>query len=220
MEEVVAALQEHQAAAPSKSSLAVVPRWLAQPLQALAFWTAYQNEIYRHHLLPEGAIVAEFTRLISAEIGSDMILLREPLYRSLLPAGVGGWKTAIRADIAIKWREKDKPHGAESTCAAVIEVKRGNAPDSQIDEDLTSLAVLKREIPAARTFLVIASQAARPDRWVTPDGKATREEATFALPAGEGLPPSVNYRVRRVAKAASSFERQQNATYCCVIEVI
>ena len=197
--------------------LMLVPRWLNQTLQTLAFWVAYQNEVYRHHLLPEGAIVAELTRLIDANIASDMFVIREPLYRDLLPEGAGYGKRTYRADLAIK---KRCSKSTSSSYETIIEVKRAGSPGSANDGDLIALAQLRKLNPQVRAFLVVVAQASLPGRWVAPNGIATPETESLSVTLETGEMLEVRYRVRRVAKAAASFKSMNTATYCCLVEVL
>ena len=197
--------------------LMLVPRWLNQTLQTLAFWVAYQNEVYRHHHLPEGAIVAEFTRLIDANIASDMAVIREPLYRDLLPEGVEKWERASRADLAIKKRSSEL---TPSFCETLIEVKRATTAFNVINEDLVELTRFRAAHPQVRAFLVVVAQASLPSRWVGPNGVATPETESLSVTLETGEMLEVRYRVRRVAKAAASFKSINKATYCCLVEVL
>ena len=217
--ERVAAVLGGQAAIPHGAAriLLLVPRWLKQSLQTLAFWVAYQNEVYRHHLLPEGAIVAELTRLIDASISSDKTVIREPLYRNLLLEGSGKWKLAARADLAVKTRCSNATLSFYET---IIEVKRAKASADEINGDLIALAQLRAFNPQVRAFLVVVEQASLPIRWVGPNGIATPETESLSVTLETGELLEVRYRVRRVAKAAASFKSMNKATYCCLIEVL
>lgn len=213
-EEVCSAL------AGSETSWLDVPRWISQPLQTLAFWVAYQNEIYRHHPLPEGALVAELTRLIDSAVGHDMLVVREPMYRDVLPQGSEDWQTRGRADMAVIGREQSSGHG----CHAIVEVKRADAPMCQLDNDLRKLALYKQANKNARAFIVVVAQAGRPDRWVADDGVAVREEEVFDFTSADDSMGqthlNVTSRVRLVKKASGSFISVGNASYCCLIEVL
>lgn len=199
------------------SKLLMVPRWLQQSLQTLAFWVAYQNEVYRHCLLPEGAIVAELTRLLDATIDSGMVVIREPMYRIFLPQGKADWKQATRADLAVIERSQT-PESMQ--IGTVIEVKRAIAKNDVIDEDLIALSLLKKANPKIRAFLVVVSQVSIPDRWVGESGKADPETSSHDVSLESGVLLKVLYRVRRVAKAAASFDSKWRATYCCLVEVL
>jgi len=193
------------------------PSWLSSPLQALAFWVAYQNVAYRHHLLPEGAIVAEFTRLLDAELGGLRVVVREPMYRELASAAGTSWADACRCDIAVRSKTAGRQQGP---VLAAIEVKRAAASDDVINDDLFALHQLKVADPSIRVFLVLVSQADWPRRWVTHDGLANREVETLSV-SEEGQPDhEVRIRVRRVTKAALSFKWMTKATYCCLLEVL
>ncbi len=87
---------------------------IVDSLQALAFWIGYQDERYRHHDLPEGAIVAELTRLIYGNVENGLSVKCEVLYSDL--SNVDGWDAKSLADIAIT----DDSAGAKTTLALLI----------------------------------------------------------------------------------------------------
>ena len=95
---------------------------------------------------------------------------------------------------------------------AVIEVKRASPGGAQIDNDLQRLAEVKAAVPKVRAFLFVVSEARRPTRFVSPDGRAI-------LGATEIRETSATYRVRRVCKASASFNGRKTAHYACIIEV-
>ena len=215
--EDLACALESNVSADALSPLPDAPRWMSSPLQALSFWVAYQHVVYRHHLLPEGAIVAELTRLLDAEVGQETVVVREPMYRELVSTAGSKWVDACRCDLAVRIKGTGGRHGQ---VIAAIEVKRASASDDVVNEDLVALHQLKQADPTIRGFVVVVSQADWPRRWVTADGTANREVET--LPVSEPGQPDyeIHVRVRRVMKAAHSFQSFYKATYCCLLEVI
>jgi hypothetical protein len=228
-----AALSDDPASRPSAAALAACfaeggelmtevrlpapPAWLTSPMQALAFWVGFQHCVYRHHLLPEGAIVAEFTRLVDAEIGLQRIVVREPMYRDLLAPVGANWHDNSRCDLAIRGKGAGKQQGPVE---AVVEVKRASAPDSVIDSDLVALHQLKRADPSIRAFLLLVAQANWPRRWVSHLGTANPDGESFKVVDSGGREQEVNARVRRVTKAAHSFRSIYTASYSCLVEVL
>jgi len=197
--------------------LPVPPEWLTSPMQALAFWVAYQHNVYRHHDLPEGAIVAEFTRLLDSEFGRELRVVREPLYRDLLAPVGENWHDASRCDLAVMGQGSGGRPGAVE---AAVEVKRANVADSVIEGDLLALHQLKVADPSIRAFLLLVAQANLPRRWVSHLGTANPDGVSFTLVESGGKEHEVRVRVRRVAKAAHSFRSIHTATYCCLLEVL
>lgn len=61
-----------------------IPSWAEPALQGLAFWLGYRKQLFRHHDLPEGALVAELYTLLYAHIGQDEILECEYPYSGLI----------------------------------------------------------------------------------------------------------------------------------------
>jgi len=227
------ALSDDPASRPSASALAacfadggglvaeprlpVPPDWLTSPMQALAFWVAYQHNVYRHHDLPEGAIVAEFTRLLDSEFGRQLRVVREPLYRDLLAPVGENWHDASRCDLAVMGKGGGGRPGAVE---AALEVKRANVADAVIEGDLLALHQLKVADPSIRTFLLLVAQAHLPRRWVSHLGTANADGVSFTVVESGGKEHEVRVRVRRVAKAAHSFRSIHTATYCCLLEVL
>lgn len=201
----------------TEGRLAAPPHCLTAPMQALAFWVGYQHCVYRYHDLPEGAIVAEFTRLVDAEVGLQRMVVREPMYRDLLAPVGAAWTDAARCDLAIKGKRVGKQ---QRPTEAVVEVKRASADDSVIDADLLALHQLKQADPSIRTFVLLVAQATWPSRWVSHLGTANPEGHSFTVVDSGGQEQLVDVRVRRVAKAAHSFRSIHTATYCCLLEVI
>jgi len=180
-------------------------------LQALAFWVGYQNQQYRHHSLPEGAIVAELTRLISGKTGPDFKIECEVLYSKL--ATENTWDKKALADIVISetdanWRDT----------LALLEIKKAKRAASLVENDLIKIAHYKKISPKTRTYLVVVSQGNRPEDWVDANGKSRKGTHTISLASKEIN--QVKYRVVRVLKAAASFESKGSAHYCCLLEVL
>lgn len=194
------------------------PPWAEQALQGLAFWIGHRHALYRHYPLPEGALVAETCNLIHAHLKSGELLLCEQQYKRLAPRGTvlttPGGKS--RADLVVVngiTAEQAKTASSLAHClVAVIEVKRATAPRAQIDYDLQRLARLKAAVPSTRALLFLVSEAKRPNRFVSPEGRAI---------LGENPIPgtSAKYRVRRACKATAAFSGKESAHYACIVEV-
>lgn len=190
----------------------VIPFWLEKAGQALVYWMGYQHQRYRHYLLPEGAIVAELAALINAEISTEQIVHREIMYKNI--AKRGRWMREIRADLAVTGTTAflhDYPR-------IIIELKRADNID-EINLDLIRLAYFKQDNPDSRTFMVIASQNHRPDKWVLHSGEVERGEHKIEL-KDKNKKVIVNYVARRSLKAASSFRSRDFAHYCVILEVL
>jgi hypothetical protein len=194
------------------------PTWAERALQGLAFWIGQRHALYRDYPLSEGALVAEACNLIYANLSRDEVLLCEEQYSRLVPHG--HWPTGFgqrsRADLVVvvgiyktRAAESDNlvPYAKE-----VIEVKRGSAPGSMIDQDLKRLAALKAANPQVRALLFLVSEARRPRRFVSTEGRA--------LLGKHAIPSTLShYRVRRACKAAAAFSGTESAHYACIIEV-
>jgi hypothetical protein len=169
-------------------------RWLEPSLQGLAYWIGYRRQLYRHHDLPEAAIVSEFVTLILAHRSETERVECEKSYASL-----GASRDKTRADIVIM--KEDKP-------LAVIEVKRYGG---DIFKDMERLSFVKKAHPDVDCLLLVACQGKLPTRLVDPDtGKGRRGNISDA---------SFTSRVIRVCKAAHSFDKIDRANYVCLLEI-
>lgn len=192
-------------------------KWLEKALQGLAFWMGHRHSLFGGYPLTEGALVAEACNLIQANLPHYLVLLPECMYRHLVPHGIQieNMTSRSRADLVL-CDVTAKPIGREgnvSDCVRfVIEVKRGSAPNSEINSDLLRLHnYLAAAQNRARAFLFIVSESSVPVRFVK-NGKSWR--GAHEIPRCNG-----NYRVRRTVKAAASFSGKERAQYVCLIEV-
>lgn len=174
-----------------------IPVWSETMLQGLAYWMGYKRTLYRHHLLTEGAIVAEAVSLIHSNLKDSERVECEVGYPKL---GSQAGKTL--ADIVVF-------SGDQPTC--VIEVKRGKASNSLIAADLQKLQAIKKINKSVRCFLLVASQGNLPTNYVD---KQTGEakKGTYQL-------DGIGFRIIRVCKAASSFKSLKSAHYACLLEL-
>lgn len=175
------------------------PTWVEPALQGLAFWLGYRKQLFRHHDLPEGALVAELSTLMYAHIGQDEILECEYPYSGLI-----GDPDLSRVDIALL--RENLPH-------TFIEVKRGKAATKLIEGDITKLARIRELNPEIRCFLIIGSQGKLPVKFVD-------RETGRAIKGIHETSDGVRYKVTRVCKAAASFEKKETAMYVCLVEVM
>jgi hypothetical protein len=169
--------------------------WLEQSMQGLAFWIGYKNQLYRHHKLPEAAIVSEVVSLILAHSSESVKILCEKSYSSL---GVTNDNT--RADIVIV--DQKKP-------SIVIEVKRYGV---NISQDLERLAAVKMAYRDVVCWLLISSQSKIPSNYV--------DRSTGKAKKGIFSRGKIRYRVVRVWKAAHSFQKMSKANFICLLEIV
>jgi hypothetical protein len=102
------------------------------------------------------------------------------------------------------------PAGRTPYC--IIEVKRGCEADGRIMSDLVRLARLKKELPNVRTFMYLISEASRPKKFVSKNGKALSK--LRPLDGAQGY-----FKVRKVCKSAHAFDSRDTAQYACLFEV-
>jgi len=178
----------------------VIQNYIEDSLQALAFWVGYQHQVYRHHDLPEGAIVAELARLIDGKIKNGTHIHLEKMYRELDENGE--WKIKERVDIALI---KDKH------VLAMIEVKKASFSRKIIEKDIAALSEFKKKNPNVLTFVVVVSQAKRPKDWINEKGNVIGK----VVQTSDGH----QYKPIRALKSAHSFMSIKKANFCCLIEV-
>ena len=192
--------------------------FLEDALQGLAFWVGYRRAYYRDYPLPEAALVAETCNLIQSKLDKNQQILRpEVLYRRMVDIKQSvHLSTLCRADLAVLDAHGPDPYKSDVRDAVqfVFEVKRGNAPKAQIDQDLKRLVSFKQQCrPEARAFLIVASEASLPKRFVDPEKGRSKLHA-HPVPETTGV-----YHVRRTVKAASSFDNKMTAHFVCICEV-
>lgn len=192
--------------------------WIETALQGLAFWIGHRRALFRHYPLPEGALVAEACNLLQANKPDALILKPEYLYKNLvstgrLPADIPG---QARADLIIcdaDARQARRDQNISDQVKFVFEIKRGDAPNHLIKEDLRRLqSFLRVSSPDIRAFLLVASEANLPNMFVK-DGKAIRRKVPI-----DGSPG--HFIVRRTLKASGSFTSKSSAHYVCLVEVV
>jgi len=192
------------------------PDFLVRALQGLAFWMGHRHAYFRSYPLSESALVTEACNLINANLKRGQILRPEVLYRRLANVSETDLSELARADLTILDAKAPDPYTNDVSEAVqfVIEVKRGSAADSLIDEDLRRLyRFLQVGRPGVRAFLIVASESKLPDRFVDPDKGVSRLHP-HVIPNTDGV-----YHVRRTVKAATSFEKKENAHFICLCEV-
>jgi hypothetical protein len=194
------------------------PKWAERALQGLTFWIGHRHALYNGHPLVEGALVVEACNLIRANLSNGEILLCEVQYSRLVTSGQ--WPISLgvkcRADLTlVKGPIGSQPRESGDlvhSASAVIEVKRASASRAEIDNDLRRLAALKSRNPSVRALLFLVSEARRPIRFVSDEGRAIRGKQEISM-------TTAYYCVRRACKAASSFAGRNSAHYACIIEV-
>ena len=197
------------------SQLLPPPVELVEALQGLAFWTGYRRSLFRNHPLPEAAFVAELCSLLQAHLPDGDAVAAEVQYADLsLPRSSEFKQSRERADLVVTAKAS-----LGSTLASlprrtryVVEVKRASAPAGEIQDDLVKLQRYLSEAPRGRrAFLVVTSEGLAPKALV--EHGIARNPSRFEK---GGVP----HRVRRVVKAASSFDGHATAHYVCLVEVL
>jgi hypothetical protein len=194
-----------------------IPSWLEWSGKGLAFWIGYNNIRYGYHHLPEGAIVAEFARLIASELGDSFAIEMEVPYAQIAakPGQSKGF-TGDRADLVVmqtnrRTRSVGIRKGLRYRVCAVLEVKLAHARKSLIDEDIVRLGKVLGQIGEnKRAFLVLVAQRKLPGRYLSERESASREILTV-----DGF----SAKVRRIYGAYRGLKRGSGGFRVCVIEV-
>lgn len=138
----------------------VSPHW-EKVLQGLSHWVAYKKQYFDAHSLPEGAIVAELTQLLSAKLPNNLIVECERYYKDFY-----GSDNENRVDICIG----EKPSKGEfkygrrvqlDGLKEIIEVKRLNNDFSPVRKDFNKVYDLKcKLIPKfeIKTYVLVVGQ--------------------------------------------------------------
>jgi hypothetical protein len=191
--------------------------FLEDALQGLAFWIGHRRAYYHQYPLAEAALIAETCNLIQSKISANQILRPEVLYRRLADTSkTKGLSKLCRADLVILDSNSPDPYenNAWEAVQFVFEVKRASASKAQIDQDLQRLYHFKMACrPGVRAFLIIASEADLPERFVDPEKGVSRLQS-HKIPKTPGM-----YHIRRTVKAACSFKDKENAHFVCICEV-
>jgi hypothetical protein len=185
-----------------------LPGWLEDAARGLAFWVGYSDVRYGEHLLSEGAVVAEFVRLVDARLGQTKHVRAEVPYRQLEHRY--GRKTRERADLVVLEGPTPTPSAMASATVAVIEIKRLVLGRSLLEKDLERLFKCLEALSGhARAFVVLIAQGRRPRRFVHENGTAQRQ----MLETKSG----VRFKVRRVFQARLGPRAEGH--YTCILEV-
>jgi hypothetical protein len=181
-------------------------------LQGLAFWMGYRNTTCYEYVFSEYLLVDEFSFLLKNLLGKEYIIEKEVQYSEPFPEIEKG----DTMDLLIT--DKDSKNHA------VIEVKRWRVRDrtnnerryirkEEIEKDIIRLAEVKKINKDIPCFFILISEKARPAEYVGKNGNAVKKE--FKIKGYDDL----EYSVIRALKASSSFEKKENAYYCCLFEI-
>jgi len=191
-----------------------LPNWANEVFQGLVYWIGYKQQLYNHYPIREGEIVGETLSLLSSKIDNVFRINAEVMYKHI----VKDWDNNQRADIVIS--KKNKNFDYKEHALFVIEVKRKEAPEKEVDKDLERLAKLKEKNENIRCFLLYVSPNEKP-KYVNDSGTASRKIIT--------LPKNYIAQVRLVKKALNKFytfkdgkkvnNAIQKAHYACLIEI-
>jgi hypothetical protein len=211
------------------------PTYLERALQSLAFFGYQDSRIPANRLdmahrhrgpdsreLFEGANSDELTRLFHAHT-KECIVLPEQAYALLVPNVVDSFGDT-RADIVIVNRADGRRLTTETLAdqiVSIIEINRATASTKEIQADIRRLQqfLTHTRVADARAFLVLAAQRHIPRRPVG-DAPYVNQETGLATKGPYNLHDNdITYRVRRLLKAATSFNKSKRAHYVLLFEV-
>lgn len=186
-----------------------VPKWLARAMQGVTYWMGLRDSYFGSYHLTEGAIVAELCNLIAAHLPDDLKLSPEYKIEKLTGVPVKGRGRKPSFDLAIE----EKRPGRPSPPLVCVEVKRLSGGDYEADIDKMA-DVRKDGAGTWRAFVLITSQAERPEDLVTAKGLAPRG-GDFETKKGK-----TKYRVKRVCKALHTQKADSVSGYwACLLEL-
>ena len=171
--------------------------------------------MYRDYPLSEGALVTELRSLIHANLPDELFLKCEIAYSNLIKATVRPEPIAGRARADFVVASKVEHEGKKKWIYKpeyVFELKRAQAATCLIDQDLARLASFQISRTGVRAFLIVLSETARHDRFVTEKG--TSRIGTHDVPGY-----AANYSVRRTVKASAAYVNKDVGNYATIVEV-
>src|SRR4030042_2856517 len=190
-----------------------IPNHWAPALQALAYWIAYKQQYYSNSLLPEGAIVAELTQLLSSNIDNTLRVECEKMYKEIDSTIEDGG----RADIIIgaKGNLKDKKGSkiSKETIHEVIEVKRYEGSFNRLVKDMEKLSALNIDGNEGRKYLVVVGQKKLPGKIFNDKHNVKRKN----IYRGEGDFQAIP---RMGKKAYPTKKESTSGAYAALIEII
>jgi len=185
-------------------------------MQGLAFWIGWSHERFPFWPLSEGAMVAEAQAAIAARLGPGLSAIAEVPTKSLVSEQEHR-SHKIRSGridlVVIAKRGGSLPKGEEirDAALALVEIKRGQAPWSEIKKDLVRLAnILATMHTGCRAFLIIGCERGQsPSRFIY-QGAALRGK--YVIDGGY-------YRTRRVWRASSARNVGKTSHAVALVEV-
>jgi hypothetical protein len=190
------------------------PWWLRRALLGTCFWMGHRRSLYREYPLGESAMVAELCNLLFANLPTNMKLVCEVQYSKLLD--IQDEETEFtersRVDLCVcgPLKKGEDPLGK---VRYALEVKRGKASATAVNDDLRRLLELKKACPGVTVYLLLVSEGRRPTRFVTDKSFAIRKK--LSIPETDG-----HCYVRAVMKAVPAVKSLDSAHYACAIEVV
>lgn len=187
-------------------------KWLAVPLQGLAYWMGLRDCYFSNYWLGESAIVAELCNLLAARApsrqGRRMVVAPEHAVAYLegkpLPKERGRRESV---DLALGWRRKGRGGLTPQLC---IDVKRLDGASYKPDLDrLARVRASKKKKPSWRGLVIVTSQGERPDEFMDKNGRALR--------AVQHTKDGTSYRVRRICKALNTRHANSKKGYWVVL---
>jgi hypothetical protein len=190
------------------------PWWLRRALLGTCFWMGHRRSLYREYPLGESAMVAELCNLLFANLPTGLKLVCEVQYSKLIdiPDTETEFTEKSRVDLCV-CGSLQRGEDPLTKVQYVLEVKRGSASTTGVNDDLRRLLEIRRALPHVRAFLLLISEGKRPGRFVTEKSFAVRKK--LPIPNSSG-----HCYVRAVMKAVPAVKSLDNAHYACAIEVL
>lgn len=185
----------------------------ASALQALVYWVAYKQQYYSNSLLPEGAIVAELTQLLSSSVDNSIRVECERMYKDIDSTIEDGGRADIIIGAKGKLKDKKGSKVSKDDIHEVIEVKRYEGSFNRLIKDMEKLSVLEIKGTAVKKYLVVIGQKKLPEKIF----KNTHNVIRKNIYTGEGCFEAIP----RIGKKAYPTKRKSiSGAYAALIEII
>ena len=183
------------------------PKDMDAALLGICHWMGYRHQLYPHHQLTEGALVGELAGLLSAHLHTDLKVVLEQPYDTLVRTTSNAHPGRPKAvDIVIGPRCSISRINNRQVVAptVAIEVKRSKV-NKGWQEDLKKLSTVWSSNAGWKAWVLLLDQAVAKDDaarrgWIGRAGHASRKR--------HRLPGGPSFFIRRVTHTQSAHARR------------
>ena len=164
-----------------ENGFTIVPEYIVNAMQGLAYWIGYKKCLYNHYSLSELAIVSEFSSLLQSGANENEIVLCERQYCNFfteknIPKDVNKQRIDLtvvelknikeESPIILDNDNKQKIGFLRKKAKIVFEVKLQSSRKDLIDKDIEWLKKIKKENKSIVTYLLLVSENEIPKEFV------------------------------------------------------